>query len=32
VTLDEAKRAEVETFLETVDGDDDVNAVYVALG
>lgn len=32
VKLDDAKRAEVETFLETVDGDDDVSAVYVALG
>jgi len=31
VALDDAKRSEVEAFLEAVDGDDDVEAVYVAL-
>jgi YebC/PmpR family DNA-binding regulatory protein len=32
VKLDEAKRPEVEAFLEAIDDDDDVQAVYVALG
>ena len=31
VTLDEAERAEVEAFLETIDGDDDVQNVYAGL-
>ena len=31
VTLDEAKRAEVETFLAAIDDDDDVQSVYVGL-
>jgi transcriptional/translational regulatory protein YebC/TACO1 len=32
VTLDDdAKRAEVEAFLEAIDDDDDVQAIYVAL-
>ena len=31
VAPDAAKRAEVEAFLEAVDGDDDVQAVFVAL-
>jgi YebC/PmpR family DNA-binding regulatory protein len=31
VSLDEAKRAEVEAFLEAIDEDDDVRAVYAAL-
>lgn len=32
VAVDDAKRAEVEAFLTAVDADDDVHAVYVALG
>lgn len=32
VSLGEAERAEVEAFLEAIDGDDDVQDVYVALG
>lgn len=32
VNIDDAKRPEVESFLIAVDGDDDVQAVYVALG
>lgn len=32
VTLDDDKRAEVETFLADIDDDDDVRAVYVGLG
>ena len=31
MTLDEAARAEVEAFLETIDADDDVQNVYVGL-
>jgi YebC/PmpR family DNA-binding regulatory protein len=31
VALDDAKRAEVETFLEALDEDDDVQNIYVAL-
>jgi YebC/PmpR family DNA-binding regulatory protein len=31
VTLDDAKRAEVETFLAAIDDDDDVQSVYVGL-
>lgn len=31
VALDEAKRPEVEAFLSAVDGDDDVEAIYVGL-
>lgn len=31
VTLDDAKRAEVEAFLEALDEDEDVQAIYVAL-
>jgi YebC/PmpR family DNA-binding regulatory protein len=31
VTLDDAKRADVESFLEAIDEDDDVKAVFVAL-
>jgi YebC/PmpR family DNA-binding regulatory protein len=32
VSPDDSKRAEVEAFLEAVDDDDDVQAVFVALG
>lgn len=32
VSLGDAERAEVEAFLEAIDGDDDVQDVYVALG
>lgn len=32
VALDDAQRAEVETFLSAVDDDDDVQNIYVALG
>ena len=31
VTLDDAARAEVEAFLDAIDGDDDVQHVYVGL-
>jgi transcriptional/translational regulatory protein YebC/TACO1 len=31
VTLDDAKRAEVEAFLEAIDEDDDVQNIYVGL-
>jgi transcriptional/translational regulatory protein YebC/TACO1 len=31
VTLDDAQRAEVETFLEAIDADDDVQNVYAGL-
>ncbi len=31
VTLSDAERAEVEEFLEAIDGDDDVQNVYVGL-
>jgi transcriptional/translational regulatory protein YebC/TACO1 len=31
VTLDDTARAEVETFLEAVDADDDVQNVYAGL-
>ena len=31
VTLDDAKRAEVESFLEAIDEDDDVQNIYVGL-
>jgi transcriptional/translational regulatory protein YebC/TACO1 len=31
VTLNDEQRAEVEEFLEAIDGDDDVQNVYVGL-
>jgi transcriptional/translational regulatory protein YebC/TACO1 len=31
VTLDDARRTEVEAFLEALDEDDDVQHIYVAL-